>query len=146
MADRWEVVAEMLIKSNYSPMPTKTKKTVSVEALDEAGAKRAAEKLVMHGESRDKVVSVNYVSIKKIFTGYRNTSFANGRAKAEVCLNQKMAAAGVKVENELEMTIEQIKKGAREGRWEPQVDVDGKRPGQYVWVRRSGKDIYTRVK
>lgn len=164
-ADRYEVKAVLLIKSDYTPQPNKTTKTVSVEASSEAEAKSKAEKLVMYGESRDRVVSVDYVSVKKLFTGYRNSSdsftntasysnvkkgdrvsvkgakkydalspdtvsgevlfvhpdgkvavrvgsgqmnvlpqdivnaYSNGRQKAETYLNQKMAEAGVKVEN-----------------------------------------------
>lgn len=72
--------------------------------------------------------------------------YTNGRSKAEAYLNQKMESVGVKVENGLRMTVEDIIKGAREGRWEPQEDVEGKRPGQHVWVKRQGKDIHIEVK
>ena len=99
-------------------------------------------------DSVSKINCENYIKRNNLGPAVvaNSAPYSNGRMKAETYLNQKMAEAGVKVENELEMTVEQIKKGAREGRWELQVDVDDKRPGQHVWVRRNGKDIYIRVK
>lgn len=106
-ADRYEVKAVLLIKSDYTPQPNKTTKTVSVEASSEAEAKSKAEKLVMYGESRDKVVSVDYVSVKKLFTGYRNSSdsFANGRQRATNAISEKLNAFKLGYKGEAEVKI-----------------------------------------
>lgn len=76
-----------------------------------------------------------------------NEAFANGRMKALNAINEKLGNAGVKVQNAYpRMTKEQIIKGATEGRWDLQQDVDDKRTGEHVWIKRNGKDSYIEIK